>query len=312
MRRAGALALVLALSGCGDGGTETGDEVGLPSAGGGGVLTYALPELPATIDPLSATSRGAQLISRQVHEPLVVTASPPYEEAPRGSGLAAAVKPSPDRTVWKVTLRSGIRFQDGSPFNAGAVLANSRRWSSRPAGRTLLPSLFAVDAPRPKEVRFQFHRPLADLSARLSSPRLGIVSPEALNPPTGERARFLRGAEGTGTGAFELGASSGSRLELSRYAGWWGSAAGLGPAMDALVFIAAPGSDQRLELLRSGEAQVAEPLEAAQLAPVAADPLLSSARIGGIPVGMEASVRGLGSGAGIPALSGVWLTRIGG
>src|SRR5204863_3686893 len=124
-------------------------------------------------------------------------------------------------------LRSGVRFQDGTPFNAAAVLANSRRWSTNPAGRRLLPHLFAVDAPRPNEVRFLLDRPVPDLARRLASPQLGIVSPLALQPQSGQKASFNQEPSGSGTGAFEAKPSGPGRLELSRYAGWWGSAAGL-------------------------------------------------------------------------------------
>src|SRR5437762_3156967 len=83
--------------------------------------------------------------------------------------------------------RLGVHFQDGTPFNADAVLVNSKRWQTSPVGQKLLPHLFAVDAPRPDEVRFLLDQPVPDLVSRLSDPRLGIVSPRALNPQTGNR-----------------------------------------------------------------------------------------------------------------------------
>lgn len=309
----GAAGLILLLiAGCGESSTQTEAPSGLPSTGGGGALTYALDDLPATLDPLAAATRPAQIVTRQFHEPLVAKMNAPYEGARGVRGLALSVKPSANETVWKVTLRTGVRFQDGSPFNAAAVLANSRRWSSVPLGRGLLPGLFAVDAPRPTEVRFLFRRPMGDLPDLLSSPRLGLVSPQALAPQGGEGARFRRAASGSGTGPFQLEARSGSRLELARSAAWWGSPEGLGPALDAVRFVRAPTAAERVELLASGDAQVVEPLDGAGLRLVADDPLLDLERIDGTPVGLEASVRGLESPSVVPLLSGVWLTRIGG
>ncbi len=309
--RAAALvvAALVALAGCGGG---SGAEVmsPLPAAGGGGTLSYALPSLPTTLDPLAARSGAALTVTRQVYEPLIERLTGPYGQATPQAGLALAARPSSDRTTWTVTLRSGVRFQDGTPFNAAAVLANSRRWQTEPAGRSLLPHLFAVDAPRPDEVRFLLDQPLPDLVRRLSSPRLAIVSPGALDPQTGQNARFLADAVGSGTGAFQPGPAGPGRMTLSRYAGWWGSGMGLGPSLDGVTFVVAHQPSQRLRLLRDGVVQVADPLGPSELRAANADPLLET--VGGPAggIGLEGSVRGIDSAEEVPVLSGVWLTRL--
>jgi peptide/nickel transport system substrate-binding protein len=313
MRRGAATLAALALlvpAGCGggDGGTQAGSQ--LPPAGGGGTLTYALPSLPTTLDPLAAKHRVAQTVSRQVYEPLIAEVTGPYGQSAPQPGLALSAHPSADRTTWTLNLRLSVRFQDGTPFNAAAVLANSRRWQSDPRGRALLPHLFAVDAPRPDEVRFLLDQPVRDLPRRLASPRLGIVSPRALEPQSGQRAHFLPDAHGSGTGAFVPGAGGPARLELSRFADWWGSSMGLGPALDGATFVAAPLPGQRFRMLSEGTAQIADPLDAARLSAAEADPLLNT--IGGPRrgIGLEGSVRGVTSATSIPVLTGVWLTRL--
>jgi peptide/nickel transport system substrate-binding protein len=304
-----AVALV-AVAGCGGGGDGGGASSLLPSAGGGGTLAYAIPSPPATLDPLAAKDRPALTVTRQVYEPLIERLTGPYGDSATQPGLAMTAKASPDRTVWTLTLRSGVRFQDGAPFNSAAVLANSRRWESDPRGRRLLPHLFAVDAPRPDEVRFLLDAPVADLPSRLSSPRLGIVSPQALEPRSGQGADFRAETVGSGTGPFEAGPAAAERLELSRYAGWWGSPLGLGPALDGVSFVLAPDPAQRLQLLQSGSVQVADPLDGAALRAVGSDPLLAA--VGGpvTGIGLEGSVRGIDSARAVPMLSGVWLTHL--
>jgi ABC-type transport system substrate-binding protein len=315
MRLRAAIPAVLALAvlvGCGggDGSGTSGSQ--LAPAGGGGTLTYALPNLPATLDPLAARGRDAQTVTRQVFEPLIAQLSRPYGGTAQQPGLALSARPSADRTTWMVNLRLGVRFQDGTPFNAAAVLANSRRWQSDPRGRALLPHLFAVDAPRPDEVRFLLDQPVPDFVSRLASPRLGIVSPQALDPQSGQRARFLPDARGAGSGAFQPVAGGPARLELSRFAGWWGSPIGLGPALDGVTFVAAPQPGQRLRLLADGAVQVADPLDASGLRAADSDPLLNT--VGGplSGLGMEGSVRGISSAGAVPSLSSVWLTRLSG
>ncbi|HEX5822240.1 MAG TPA: ABC transporter substrate-binding protein [Solirubrobacterales bacterium] len=302
---------LLALAGCGgSGGGDSRVSPGLPPAGGGGTLAYALPELPTTIDPLAARTRAQLTVSRQVYEPLIERLSGPYAEAAPQAALALEARPSRDRTTWTVTLRPNVRFQDGTPFNAAAVLANSRRWQSDPAGEKLLPHLFAVDAPRPDEVRFLLERPVPDMVQRLSSPRLGIVSPRALDPQSGQGARFLTDAAGSGTGAFESGPSGPGRQMLSRFTGWWGSPMGLGPSLDGVTFVLAPQQGQRLRLLQEGTVEVADPLGPAALRAAATDPLLDTVRGSLSGIGLEGSVRGIDSAQAIPVLSSVWLTRL--
>jgi peptide/nickel transport system substrate-binding protein len=305
-----ALAAAALLAGCGSGEPSGSPGAGLPPAGGGGTLGYALPALPVNLDPLAADTVSARVVSRQVHEPLVSVVAGPYGGARRRAGLATTLKPSADLTVWSVQLRGGVRFQDGTPFDAAAVLANSRRWASLPAGRRLLPDLFAVDAPRPGEVRFQLDRPVRDLPRLLADPRLGIVSPQALDPPRGEGASFKRESPGSGTGPFRPGSRGRTRLELERNPGWWGSALGLGPALETISFARAPTVAARVGMVRSGEAQVAGPLPARRLAAVAKDPLLSAVPVAGGGVATEASVRGIAPGQRTPLLSGVWLTTL--
>ena len=315
MRLRAATLAVLALAavaGCGggSGGGAPAGQDGLPPAGGGGTLGYALPSIPSTLDPLAARTRAEQTVTRQIYEPLIERLSGPYTQAAPQAGLALSARPSRDRTTWTVTLRPNIRFQDGMPFNAAAVLANSRRWQSDPAGRALLPHLFAVDAPTPDEVRFLLDSPVPDLVRRLSSPQLAIVSPKALDPQSGRNARFVPDAVGSGTGAFQLGPRGPGRLTLSRFAGWWGSQMGLGPSLDGVTFVVAPQPSQRLRLLKDGAVQVADPLGAAGLRAATSDPLLDI--VGGplTGIGLEGSVRGIDSASAIPVLSGVWLTRL--
>jgi ABC-type transport system substrate-binding protein len=311
--RAATLAVLVlgALAGCGGGdgkGSRSGPQ--LPPAGGGGTLVYAVPSLPKTLDPLAAKDRATQTVTRQVYEPLIAQLHGPYGQTVTQPGLVVAVGPSANRTIWSFELRSGVRFQDGSPFNAATVLANSRRWQSDPRGRALLPHLFAVDAPTPNEVRFILDGPVRDLPQRLASPRLGIVSPRALEPQSGKSARFLPDVRNSGTGAFQPSSSGPARLELSRFAGWWGSPMGLGPALDGVTFVVAPFPGQRYRMLAEGAAQVADPLDAAGMRAADVDPLLNT--VGGPQggIGAEGSVRGISSAQAIPALTAVWLTRL--
>jgi peptide/nickel transport system substrate-binding protein len=306
-----AVCALLALAGCGgDDDDDRQNGGGLPPAGGGGELAYALPGLPPTLDPLAADDRAAMTVVRQLYEPLIAKLEGPYGQSSPQPGLALTARPSRDRTVWRLTLRPGVRFQDGTPFNAAAVLANAKRWQGDAVGQRLLPDLFAVDAPRPDEVRFLLDQPVPDLLSRLSDPRLGIVSPRALEREGGEGERFPEAPTRSGTGPFQVGPEGSSRLMLARFPGWWGSPIGLGPALDGVTLLVARRPSQRLRMLEDGSVQVADPLPRAGLRAAEADPLLTT--IGGPSsgIGMEGSVRGIGSALRVPVFSGVWFTDL--
>jgi peptide/nickel transport system substrate-binding protein len=298
-------------TGCGDddslGGAATGSGAPL---GTGSTLSYALAQRPDELDPLLASTRSEQIVTRQVHEPLVASLEAPFGEARRQRGLARSWRASGDRQIWRFELRRRVRFQDGNPFNATAVLANVERWRTLREGRALVPELVAADAPRPDLVRFILSRSVTDLPGRLASPRLGIVSPAALRPRSGRAAELSRD-ERSGTGPFELRERDAERIVLARDVEWWGTRAELGPALDQVEFQVVPTAPERVALLRGGGVQVADSLPPAAAADLRGDPLLTLVTdAGGVVLGIERSVRGIDSASAIEPLSGVWLTTI--
>jgi peptide/nickel transport system substrate-binding protein len=304
----------LALGACGDGDGEdagAGDE--RPAEGG--ALTFALASEPDELDPLYAEDRSSLLVARQIHEPLTDSLSGPYGDVREIPGLAPFTGSSGDDSVWRFRLRPRVRFQDGEPFNASAVLANAERWIAAPEGRELVPGLVAVDAPRPDLVRFILDRPDPAFPERLASPRLGLVSPRALRSRDGGAARIDPPAvlTGSGTGAFELRElDSEGPVVLARNADWWGTRFDLGPALDQLVFRVIAEQARRIAMLVGGETEVADRLTEADALEVRANPLLTTAGGGRGPlIGFERSVRGIGPGGGVPTLSDAWLTTIG-
>lgn len=300
----------LLAGGCGD------DDEGTPALelerepGEGGTLVWGVADRVAGVDPLEATTRAQQLASRQIHEPLVESLAGPFGDPRRLPGLALRVRPRGDGTIWNLSLRPGVRFQDGAPLNAGAVLANAERWRTTAAGRELLPGLVAADAPRPDLVRLFLSAPDPDLAERLASPRLGIVSPRALRPRTGTGAT-VGSVFATGSGPFELRERTGDELVLARYLSWWGTPKGLGPALDQLRFRVDAGAGARLDELAAGDTQLADELGPGEAEAARADPLLSVLPSpGGTWLGIERSVRGVDSGREIPSLAGAWLTTV--
>lgn len=281
------------------------------SASRGGLLAWGFADRPAELDPLLAETRSEQIVSRQIHEPLVSTLEAPFGDVRRVPGLALSSSPSAGATVWSFRLRGGVRFQDGTPLNAGAVAANGRRWLTTPEGQAAVPNLFAVDAPRPDLVRFLLLGPDPDFPEALSVPRAGIVSPRAFDAETGEGARVAR-ENRSGTGPFQLRERTGEQVLLVRNPGWWGTERNLGPAVDQVAFRTVPDPGERLARLVAGELQVADGLGSEQARETRRHPLVEALPSGGGSwLGLERSVRGISSGTEIPSLAGVWITAVG-
>jgi peptide/nickel transport system substrate-binding protein len=307
--RALAICVLAALvAGCGSDDEQTPGAAG--TVPGGGELAYALADHVRELDPLLASSADEQLVTRQIHEPLVASLTAPFGDAGRSRGPAISWRSTPDDEIWSFQLRKGIRFQDGQPLNASAVLANAERWRTLPEGRALLPELVAADAPRPDLVRFILSRPVPDFPDRLASPRLGIVSPGALRPRSGIGAR-LTGAERSGTGPFELRAGTPGSVLLAANTSWWGTRLGLGPALNQVQFEIERSAAGRVGRLTAGEVQIAAELPRDAIDELEGDPLLTYLRDGGVLLGMERSVRGIHSATAIEPLSDVWLTVVG-
>ena len=313
--RAAVLAFALLVAG-GVAGCDGADE-GTPALspgeprGEGGTLVWVVADRVGEADPLSARSRAEQLVARQVHEPLVSELTGPFDDTREVPGLAR-VRATGHSTIWTAKLRRGVRFQDGTSFNAQAVLANVERWRTTGAGQALLPGLVDAFAPRFDVVKFILAAPDRNFDQRLEDPRLGIVAPRALRPPSGAGARF-REAPGSGTGPFELRERAPSLRLLARNTGWWGATSGanLGPALDQVEFRTEPNPAVRLAQLDAGDAQLADELGPDQAELAGADPLLTTLRGQGQTwLGLERSVRGVDSAREIPSLAETWLAYV--
>ena len=294
------------VAGCGDEG------VGAPSGSLGGVpepagtLRVALADGIDTLDPLLADERAERLASRQIHEPLFSRQAGPFGGMRRLPGLARSFSSSAAGTIWTAKLRRSVRFQDGEPLDADAVVANAERWLSVQPGPRLLPELTTAFSPRPGVVRFLLDRSTPGFPRELGSPQLGLVAPNAL---VGIGASPIRPGT-TGTGPFELREREARRTLLARYGGWWGAGLDLGPGVDQLELVEIPRATLRVDELEAGNVEVADGLDAVSLSRVEQDPLLATVRSGSAALGLERSVRGIDSAQAGQSLADAWLTDL--
>ncbi|KUR79658.1 ABC transporter substrate-binding protein [Novosphingobium sp. Fuku2-ISO-50] len=180
--------------------------------------------------------------------------------------LATGWSVSPDAQHYVFTLRHGVRFHDGSRFDAAAVAFSLARaaapgslnihaetWREIAAIRVLAPDRVAIDLSRP--------------DANL--PTLLALSDAAMVPP--DAAETLR-THPVGTGPFRFGAwQRGDALTLERNADYWGTPAHL--ARITFRFIADPNA--AYGAIRSGAIDIYPSFPAPEtLNLLAADPRL--------------------------------------
>lgn len=86
-------------------------------------VTIALGSEPTTLDPQIREDGGERAVNDNIHETLMAR-TPQGDLVP---GLAAETPTLLDPTTWQVKLRTGIRFHNGEPFNADAVVFSIKR-----------------------------------------------------------------------------------------------------------------------------------------------------------------------------------------
>jgi len=115
--------LMLVAAACGGGGGPKPD-VDDPTGAPGGTFATALAE-PTSLAPASNCYESeCAAVLKMINDPLVSI------DLQSGqlvyNGLAKSIQPSPDQTVWTITLKSGRTFHNGEPVNADAFI---RSWN---------------------------------------------------------------------------------------------------------------------------------------------------------------------------------------
>ena len=118
---AAAAALAVGASGCAK--SERDEDSG--GAKTGGTFVFAGAGDPKNFDPIFNDDGESFRPIRQMYDTLV-------QNKPGTADLQGALAESwehdPDGKVWTFKLRQGVKFHDGTPFNAAAVCFNFDRW----------------------------------------------------------------------------------------------------------------------------------------------------------------------------------------
>lgn len=211
-----------------------------------GELVIVRPSDPVSLDAnLETTAPGAWVFGNII-EPLI-TLNANMEIEPRLATDWEFV--SPERL--RFTLRQGVTFHDGTPFNADAVKFTwDRAINADPPGRwaSLAGPIAGVEVIDEYTVDIIAERPYGPLLLTTTMVYTGVVSPAAV-----EEYGEDYGRNPVGTGPFQFVEwRTNDRVVIEANEDYWRGR----PSLDRVIFRVVPEEGARMLALQSGEAQM--------------------------------------------------------
>ncbi|GAC1353776.1 MAG: ABC transporter substrate-binding protein [Herpetosiphon sp.] len=244
-----------------------------PAAGSGQTFTYGLSgDLDDTLDPQVTNFDTTIRVTMNICEPLVWEPEPgKYQPA-----LADKWEISPDATTYTFHLKKGVKFTDGTDFNADAVKFTFDRVvdPATKAGQShdQLGPYDHTEVVDPLTAKVVMKQGYAPLLSNLNG-YLGICSPTAVKKAG--PADFARHPVGSGPFIFKEWVPK-DHITLVKNPDYaWGSPMfkHTGPAyLDQVVYKIIPEDAVRTGTLKSGETQYIDQIDALELQALKADP----------------------------------------
>jgi peptide/nickel transport system substrate-binding protein len=178
-----------------------------------------------------------------------------------------------DDTTWEFTLRSGVTFTNGEPFNAAAVVKSLQYIMNSPTPpRGITKDTFAsVEASGDNTLVIKTATFDALVPNRLSSPNTGILAPAAYTAASGPVNVF-----NTGTGPFILTKEVPDQsLEVVKNPNYWGGKVNL----DSATVLFVPDPQVRAGMLQTGEVDIDIHIPVEQMTTLEADTALKILRM---------------------------------
>ncbi|MFZ5846084.1 MAG: ABC transporter substrate-binding protein [Actinomycetota bacterium] len=278
----------LVLSGCAESERDGGDAGESNQEQTGGTFVFAGSAEPELLDPAFASDGETFRVARQIFEGLVGTEPGTADPAPL---LAKEWEVSEDGLTYDFTLQTGVKFHDGTDFNAEAVCFNFDRWYNFPESvqsddfAYYYGKLFRGFAEGPKagqgiydsctadgddKVTIKLNSPFAGFIAALSLPALSMQSPTALQEYQDDAAPNVNTTEystahPTGTGPFQFESwDRGNQVSLTRFDDYWGEKA----KVDTVRVVAITDAKARATAVQNGEVDGADLIGPADIAPL--------------------------------------------
>jgi len=207
------------------------------------------------LDPARVSDNESVEVSEQLYDKLLNYRPGTHDVEP---GLATAWQSSEGGRVWTFQLRRGVRFHDGTPFDAEAVRFSFERQRdpAHPFYRDdyqywegTYGNIQKIEVIDQYTVRIRIAEPYAPFEATLAMFPVAIVSPAAVRKYGDDY-----GDHPVGTGPFRMVSwKRNERIVLERNPEYWGDV----PDLERLVFQTIPDGRQRLVALEGGAIDIA-------------------------------------------------------
>ena len=226
-------------------------------AAGNAVL--AIYQQPETLDPYNTNTTITTAVTKSFYEGLFQF----DKDLKIKNVLAESYDMSKDGLVYTFKLRQGVKFHDGTDFNAAAAKATLDR-AMDPANRLLRANQFnrvaKVEAVAPQTLRITLKEPFGPFINTLAHASAAMISPTALAKWGSKDIAF----HPVGTGPFEFVEWKQTEAIVGKkYAGYWKQGY---PKVDQVTWKPVIENNTRAAMLQTGEADFAFTLPYEQLA----------------------------------------------
>jgi peptide/nickel transport system substrate-binding protein len=220
-------------------------------AGGGAAaqeraITIVLPEEPDIVDPCHASrSNIGRIVKQNVAETL--TEIDP-EDGSVGPRLATSWEQVDEKT-WRFKLKEGVKFHDGTPFDAEAAAASINRTLNPKLDCEIRIKFFGNTKVTPKAVDATTLEVQTDGPSPIMPTRMGTMTVVARTTTPDQLTR-----EPVGTGPYTFTSwRPGQDVVLTRFDGYWGGK----PEVEKATYIWRGESAVRAAMVSTGEADIA-------------------------------------------------------
>ncbi|MBN3055290.1 glutathione ABC transporter substrate-binding protein GsiB [Pectobacterium brasiliense] len=205
-----------------------------------------------SLDPYDANDSLSQTVAKSFYQGLFGF----DKEMKLVNVLADSYDASPDGLTYTVKLHPGVKFHDGTAFNAAAVKVNLDR-ASNPDNRLKRYNLFKMiektEAVDDLTVKITLKTPFSAFVNNLAHPAAVMISPAALK----QYGKDI-GFHPVGTGPYRFVTwNQTDFVKVEKFNGYW--KAGL-PKLDSITWRPVVDNNTRAALLQTGEAQFAYPI----------------------------------------------------
>jgi peptide/nickel transport system substrate-binding protein len=228
-----------------------------PVARGETTLNVAASADLTNLDPMGPAATSTYIHGMMIYDTLFALDA---KLQPRPQMVETEVV-SPDKLAYKLTLRRGLLFQDGSKVTAHDVVASLRRWlGSDTVGRTMAIDVQSIDAVDDLTCTIQLRRPFPiEQALANASSGLPVIMPAA----QAEAGAFTHDTPIIGSGPFRFVQSAwrpGDQMVYEKFAGYRprdeapdGFAGAKIAKVDRIVFHVMPDAATKSAALEAGE-----------------------------------------------------------